>query len=175
MPITGEYEPSTSAWVADQVAEYEESGGTRAATLMDTGIPVIIVTMLGARSGKVRKIGLMRVEHEGEYALVASKGGAPENPGWYANVVAHPVVMIQDGPEPHDFMVGSLRGRLARLQRLRREHRPRHPRPRRYSGQLGVNGNCCIEPSAHGSCSGVSLLASRWACRSFAITAWVSA
>ena len=81
MPITGEYEPSTSAWVADQVAEYEESGGTRAATLMDTGIPVIIVTMLGARSGKVRKIGLMRVEHEGEYALVASKGGAPEKIG----------------------------------------------------------------------------------------------
>ncbi|MDQ5975948.1 MAG: hypothetical protein QG661_3157 [Actinomycetota bacterium] len=110
MPITGEYEPSTSAWVADQVAEYEASGGTRAATLMDTGIPVIIVTMLGARSGKVRKIGLMRVEHEGEYALVASKGGAPENPGWYANVVAHPVVMIQDGPEPHDFTVREVVG-----------------------------------------------------------------
>ena len=82
MPITGEYEPSTSAWVADQVAEYEASGGTRAATLMDTGIPVIIVTMLGARSGKVRKIGLMRVEHQqgrrsGEPRLVCERRRSP--------------------------------------------------------------------------------------------------
>lgn len=110
MPITGEYEPSTSAWVAAQVAEYEESGGTRANTLRDTGIPIVIVTMIGARSGKVRKIGLMRVEHEGEYALVASKGGAPENPGWYANVIADPRVMIQDGPEPRDYLVREVTG-----------------------------------------------------------------
>jgi deazaflavin-dependent oxidoreductase (nitroreductase family) len=105
MPITGEYEPSTSQWVADQVADYEASGGTQANTLRDTGIPIIIVTMIGARSGKVRKIGLMRVEHEGEYALVASKGGHPEHPDWYLNLVADPHVMIQDGPAAIDYTV----------------------------------------------------------------------
>ena len=110
MPITGEFEPSTSPWVANQVAEYEASGGTRANTLRDTGMPIIIVTMLGAKSGKVRKIGLMRVEHGGEYALVASKGGHPEHPGWYLNLLAHPHVMIQDGPEPHDFTVREVEG-----------------------------------------------------------------
>jgi deazaflavin-dependent oxidoreductase (nitroreductase family) len=110
VPITGEYEPSASPWVAEQVAEYEESGGTRANTLRDTGIPIIIVTMIGAKSGKVRKIGLMRVEHEGEYALVASKGGHPEHPGWYANLMADPHVMIQDGPEPRDYVVREVEG-----------------------------------------------------------------
>jgi deazaflavin-dependent oxidoreductase (nitroreductase family) len=110
MPITGEYEPSTSAWVAEQVAEYESSGGTRANTLRDTGIPIIIVTMLGAKSGKVRKIGLMRVENAGEYALVASKGGHPEHPGWYANLVADPHAMIQDGPEALDYVVREVAG-----------------------------------------------------------------
>ena len=110
MPITGEYVPSTSAWVADQVAEYEASGGTRANTLMDTGIPVIIVTMLGAKSGKVRKIALMRVEHDGDYALIASKGGHSEHPDWYANVLADPRIMIQDGPEPVDFVVREVDG-----------------------------------------------------------------
>jgi deazaflavin-dependent oxidoreductase (nitroreductase family) len=110
MPITGEYEPSASPWVAEQVAEYEASGGTRANTLRDTGIPIIIVTMIGAKSGKVRKIGLMRVEHEGEYALVASKGGHPEHPGWYANLMADPHVMIQDGPEPRDYVVREVEG-----------------------------------------------------------------
>jgi len=105
MPIQGEYVPSAMEWVADQVAEYEASGGTRANTLRETGIPVIIVTMRGASSGKVRKIALMRVEHEGDYALVASKGGAPDNPAWYANLVADPHVMIQDGPVPHDYVV----------------------------------------------------------------------
>jgi F420H(2)-dependent quinone reductase len=108
MPIIGEYEPSASPWVADQVAEYEASGGLRANTLRDTGIPVIIVTMVGARSGKVRKIALMRVEHDGQYALVASKGGHPEHPAWYANLTADPHVTIQDGPEPHDFVVREL-------------------------------------------------------------------
>lgn len=110
MPIEGEYEPSASAWVAEQVAEYEASGGTRANTLRDTGIPVIVVTMRGAKSGKVRKIALMRVEHGGEYALVASKGGAPEHPSWYANLVADPHVMIQDGPAPRDFVVREVTG-----------------------------------------------------------------
>jgi F420H(2)-dependent quinone reductase len=110
MPIVGEYEPSASQWVADQVAEYEASGGMRANTLRETGIPVIIVTMVGAKSGKVRKIALMRVEHDGQYALVASKGGHLEHPGWYANLTADPHVMIQDGPEPHDFVVRELEG-----------------------------------------------------------------
>ncbi len=105
MGIDGNYEPSTWGWVADQVAEYEASGGTRANTLRDSGIPVIIVTMVGHKSGKVRKIALMRVEHEGNYALVASKGGAPEHPGWYHNLMAEPTVEIQDGPEPHEYAV----------------------------------------------------------------------
>ncbi len=100
--ITGEYEPSKWDWVAQQIADYEASGGKEAATLRDTGIPVIIVTMRGHKSGKVRKIALMRVEHEGEYALVASKGGAPEHPGWYHNITADPNIMVQDGPEPFE-------------------------------------------------------------------------
>ena len=103
MPLTGEYEPSTSEWVRDQVATYEATDGREANTLGETGIPVIIVTSRGATTGKIRKFALMRVEHEGEYALVASKGGAPEHPDWYHNLVAEPLVMIQDGPEPHDY------------------------------------------------------------------------
>lgn len=110
MPIEGEYEPSSMAWVREQVAEYEASGGTRANTLRDTGIPIVVVTMRGATSGKVRKIGLMRVEHEGSYALVASYGGRPEHPAWYANLLADPHVMIQDGPEPRDYTVREVTG-----------------------------------------------------------------
>ena len=110
MPITGEYEPSSAGWVRDQVAEYEASGGTRANTLRNTGIPVIIVTLRGRTSGKVRKIALMRVEHDGEYALVASYGGASKNPVWYDNLVAHPEAMIQDGPQPHDYIVREVFG-----------------------------------------------------------------
>src|SRR5581483_12049880 len=106
MPITGEYVPSAQGWVRDQVAEYEASGGTKANTLRDTGLPVIIVTMRGRKTGAVRKIALMRVEHEGEYALVASMGGAPEHPVWYHNLVAHPdEVTIQDGPTPFPVRV----------------------------------------------------------------------
>ena len=98
MPVQGEYEPSPAAWVRDQVGEYEASGGRRANTLRDTGLPVIIVTMRGARSGKVRKVPVMRVEHGGRYGIVASKGGTPENPEWYHNLKAHPTeVMIQIG------------------------------------------------------------------------------
>jgi deazaflavin-dependent oxidoreductase (nitroreductase family) len=98
--IEGEYVPSKMDWVAEQVAAYEASGGEEANTLRDTGIPVIIVTMRGHKSGNVRKIALMRVEHDGRYALVASKGGAPANPGWYHNLMADPEIMMQDGPEP---------------------------------------------------------------------------
>ena len=87
----------------DQVAAYERSGGREANTLRDTGLPVVIVTMRGNKSGKVRKIALMRVEHDGEYALVASKGGAPKHPVWYHNLKADPTrSLIQDGPEPVD-------------------------------------------------------------------------
>ena len=99
--LSGEYQPSPWAWVSDQVAEYEASGGQRANTLMDTGMPIILVTTRGAKSGKVRKNPVMRIEHGGEYALVASKGGAPENPEWFHNLVAHPdEVLVQDGAEP---------------------------------------------------------------------------
>jgi deazaflavin-dependent oxidoreductase (nitroreductase family) len=103
MPLTGEYEPSALAWVRDQVETYEGTGGREANTLRETGIPIVIITCRGAASGKIRKFALMRVEHDGEYALVASMGGAPNNPGWYHNLVEEPLVMIQDGPEPRDY------------------------------------------------------------------------
>ena len=109
--IEGEYVPSTSQWVRDQVDLYERTSGREGATLLDTGIPVIIVTMRGARSGAVRKIALMRVEHGGSYALVASKGGAPDNPDWYANLLANPdEVTVQDGPEPFAVKVRQIDG-----------------------------------------------------------------
>ena len=111
MPLTGEYEPSSTQWVRDQVEAYERSGGREANTLRDTGLPVIIVTTRGSRSAKVRKMALMRVEHEGEYALVASKGGAPEHPEWCYNLRSHPdEVAIQDGPEPFDATVREVEG-----------------------------------------------------------------
>ena len=101
MTVHGEYLPSPSEWVREQVEAYERTGGQEANTLLDTGLPVIIVTMRGNKSGKVRKIALMRVAHDGEYALVASKGGAPEHPVWYYNLKANPAeVTVQDGPEP---------------------------------------------------------------------------
>lgn len=111
MPVEGEYEPSTSEWVRDQVAQYEESRGARANTLRDTGLPIVIFTTRGRRSAKVRKTPVMRVEHEGEYALVASKGGAPEHPLWYFNLLAHPdEVTLQDGSEPFDVTVRQVSG-----------------------------------------------------------------
>ena len=111
MTLQGEYVPSSMAWVRDQVETYERSGGTEANTLLDTGIPVIIVTMRGASSGNVRKIALMRVEHDGEYALVASMGGAPTNPSWYRNLIADPAnVLVQDGPAPFAVTVREVTG-----------------------------------------------------------------
>jgi deazaflavin-dependent oxidoreductase (nitroreductase family) len=110
-PLEGEYEPSPIEWARNQVAEYEASGGARANTLGDTGLPIIIVTTRGNKSGKVRKTPLMRVEHEGEYALVASLGGAPRHPVWYYNLKADPeAVTVQDGPEPFDVRVRELSG-----------------------------------------------------------------
>jgi F420H(2)-dependent quinone reductase len=111
MPLEGEYEPSPWDWVREQVEEYEASGGTRANTLADTGLPIIVITTRGHRTGKLRKTPLMRVEHEGEYALVASTGGAPANPAWHGNLVAAPTgLMLQDGPEPHDYVARELEG-----------------------------------------------------------------
>ena len=111
MPLEEEYEPSPREWVRDQVAEYEASGGQRANTLHETGLPIVIFTTRGAKTGKVRKVPVMRVEHDGEYALVASMGGAPQNPVWYYNLLAHPdAVMLQDGPEPFDVAVRQVSG-----------------------------------------------------------------
>jgi F420H(2)-dependent quinone reductase len=109
--LDGEYEPSPAQWVRDQVAEYESSGGQRANTLADTGLPVVIVTTRGNKSGKIRKTPLMRVEHDGQYVLVASKGGAPEHPVWYYNLRSDPdAVLIQDGPEPFAVQVREIDG-----------------------------------------------------------------
>jgi deazaflavin-dependent oxidoreductase (nitroreductase family) len=111
MALEGEYVPSPWEWVRDQVESYESSGGERANTFLDTGLPVIIVTTRGNKSGTLRKTPLMRVEHGGEYALVASMGGAPKNPVWYHNVKADPnAVTIQDGPEPFDAEVHEATG-----------------------------------------------------------------
>lgn len=111
MALSGEYEPSPQAWVRDQVEAYERSGGAQANTLLDTGLRIVIVTTRGNKSGRVRKTPLMRVEHDGRYALVASQGGAPTHPVWYHNLVAHPdEVTIQDGPAPFDVTVRELAG-----------------------------------------------------------------
>ena len=111
MVLQGQYVPSTRDWVRNQVEAYERSAGREANTLRDTGLPIIIVTMRGAKSGNVRTIGLMRVEHNGEYALIGSKGGAPKNPDWVANLRAHPKeVFIQDGAEPFEVEVREVSG-----------------------------------------------------------------
>ena len=111
MTLEGEYVPSAAGWVRNQVEAYERSGGREANTLRDTGLPVVIVTMRGNKSGNVRKIALMRVEHEGEYALVASYGGSPKHPVWYYNLEANPdEVAIQDGPEPFPVTVRQVSG-----------------------------------------------------------------
>jgi deazaflavin-dependent oxidoreductase (nitroreductase family) len=108
MPLIGEYEPSTAQWVRDQVDLYEKSGGTEGTTLR--GMPVIVLTTLGVKSGKLRKAPLMRVEHEGHYAVVASLGGSPKNPVWYANVIAHPEVELQDGTQKWDMRAREVTG-----------------------------------------------------------------
>lgn len=101
MPLQGEYEPSTAEWARTQAERYEASGGREANTLQ--GRPIIVLTTVGAKSGKLRKTALMRVEHEGQYAVVASLGGAPKHPVWYWNIVEHPHVELQDGAEKHDY------------------------------------------------------------------------
>jgi deazaflavin-dependent oxidoreductase (nitroreductase family) len=113
MPLHGDYAPSTSDWAREQAERFEASGGTEANTLQ--GRPVIVMTSLGARSGKLRKTALMRVEHDGEYAVVASKGGAPTHPVWYHNLMTHPLVELQDGPTRRDYTVRELAGAERRL------------------------------------------------------------
>ncbi len=111
MPLEGEYEPSPEAWVREQVERYEATGGREANTLRDTGLPVAVFSTRGARSGKVRKQALMRVEHEGAYAMVGSQGGAPRDPAWVADLRAHPdQVTVQDGPEPWDGVAREVTG-----------------------------------------------------------------
>jgi deazaflavin-dependent oxidoreductase (nitroreductase family) len=101
MPLSGEYEPSTSDWARENAEKYMESGGTDGTELQ--GKPVILLTTIGAKTGKIRKTPLMRVEHDGEYAVVASLGGAPKNPVWYYNIKAHPQVELQDGEVNKDY------------------------------------------------------------------------
>ncbi|EYT82487.1 nitroreductase [Streptomyces sp. Tu 6176] len=110
MPLEGEYEPSPTQWVREQVELYESSGGTEGTTLRDTGLPVILLTTRGARSGKLRKTPLMRVEHDGRYAVVASQGGAPQHPFWYFNLVADPRVALRDGPVERDMTAREVTG-----------------------------------------------------------------
>ncbi|HET6626321.1 MAG TPA: nitroreductase family deazaflavin-dependent oxidoreductase [Nocardioidaceae bacterium] len=108
MSLVGEYVPSPSQRARDQVEAYESSGGSRGTTMR--GMPVIILTTLGARSGKIRKTPLMRVEHDGAYAVVASQGGAPTHPVWYHNIVAHPEVELQDGPVKQEYLAHEATG-----------------------------------------------------------------
>jgi len=96
--------------VRDQVELFESSGGTEGTTLRDTGLPIVIVTNLGASSGKVRKTPVMRVEHDGSYAMVASQGGAPKHPLWYFNLRANPLVELQDGPRRQDMIAREVSG-----------------------------------------------------------------
>ncbi len=109
--LEGEYEPSPAKWVRDQVERYEATDGREANTLRDTGLPVVIFTTRGNKTGKIRKTPLMRVEHDGRYALIASQGGAPKHPVWYLNLKADPsALMVQDGADRFDARARELEG-----------------------------------------------------------------
>jgi deazaflavin-dependent oxidoreductase (nitroreductase family) len=108
MPLQGKYEPSPTEWARNQAELYESSGGTKGTTMR--GMPVILLTTLGAKTGKIRKTPLMRVESEGRYAVVASLGGAPKHPVWYYNVKANPRVELQDGPVKQDMTAREVTG-----------------------------------------------------------------
>ena len=105
MALSGTYVPSKQQWVRDQVAAFEASAGARANTLRDTGFPIVVITSVGAKSGNLRKNPVMRVERDGTYVAVASKGGSDDNPEWYHNFLAHPEVELQDGAERHTYAV----------------------------------------------------------------------
>ncbi|SDT24621.1 nitroreductase family deazaflavin-dependent oxidoreductase [Microterricola viridarii] len=108
MPLQGEYAPSTSEWARKQAEEYERTGGSDANLLRNK--PIIVLTTKGAKTGALRKTALMRVEHDGRYAVVASKGGAPDHPAWYFNMVAEPHVELQDGDVRRDYLARELAG-----------------------------------------------------------------
>ncbi|MEJ1156138.1 MULTISPECIES: nitroreductase family deazaflavin-dependent oxidoreductase [Microbacterium] len=108
MPLTGEYKPSTSEWARTQAEKFEASGGTEANTMR--GVPIIVLTTVGAKSGALRKTALMRVEHEGQYAVVASMGGAPKEPAWGGNMRKQPHVELQDGADRRDYTARELEG-----------------------------------------------------------------
>lgn len=108
MPLTGEYAPSTSKWARDQAELYERTDGREGGDLR--GLPVIVLTTLGAKSGMLRKTALMRVEHDGAYAVIASRGGDPKNPVWYFNMLANPLVELQDMAERHDYLAREVSG-----------------------------------------------------------------
>lgn len=108
MPLEGEYEPSPEKWVRDQVELYESSGGTKGTSIQ--GMAVVVLTHRGAKSGKLRKSPVMRVEHDGRYAAVASIGGAPKNPLWYHNLRVNPFLELQDGPVRRDMVAREVTG-----------------------------------------------------------------
>src|ERR1700729_2501618 len=108
MPLQGEYAPSSAEWVRKQVEQIESSGGTEGTEMR--GVPVIVVTSLGSSSGKLRKNPVMRVEHDGKYVAVASKGGAPEHPAWYRNFVEHPLLELQDEGAKGDYTAREVSG-----------------------------------------------------------------
>jgi F420H(2)-dependent quinone reductase len=108
VPLTGDYEPSTASWARRQAERYEASNGAVAGDLR--GRPIIVLTSVGAKTGKLRKTALMRVEHDGMYAVVASLGGAPKNPVWYYNLKAQPHVELQDGPIKRDYQAREVTG-----------------------------------------------------------------
>jgi deazaflavin-dependent oxidoreductase (nitroreductase family) len=108
MPLTGDYAPSTTDWARKQAELFERTNGAEGNTIM--GKPIVLLTTVGAKTGKLRKTALMRVEHEGQYAIVASLGGAPKHPSWYHNVVGAPFVELQDGPVRKDYVPRELSG-----------------------------------------------------------------
>ena len=108
MPLEGEYAPSTSDWAREQAEKIEQSGGTEGTDMQ--GMPVVVLTTIGNKSGKLRKTPLMRVEHDGHYAVVASLGGAPKHPVWYFNIAANPRVELRDGTEVHDYVAREVFG-----------------------------------------------------------------
>jgi deazaflavin-dependent oxidoreductase (nitroreductase family) len=108
MPLEGTYAPGRAKWARTQAEIYEASGGAEAADLR--GRPIIVLTSIGARTGQLRKTALMRVEHDGRYAVVASLGGAAKNPVWYYNLMANPHVELQDGPVKRDYLAREVIG-----------------------------------------------------------------
>ena len=140
MSVDGDYEPSPAAWVRDQVELYENSGGTQGTTLRDTGLPVVIITNRGVRSGKTRKTPVMRVEHDGRYAAVASRGGAPTHPLWYYNLRANPRVELQDGPRKQDMVAREITGdeRAQWWERAVAAYPPYGAYPQKTSRQIPV-------------------------------------